>query len=140
MKHFFPTPTPEKQFIPLYADKVPAGFPSPAQDYIHARIDLNEYCISHPSATYFLIASGESMIEAGITDGSMLVVDRSISACHGDIVIASIAGEFTVKRLCLHPVKQLEPMNSKFRPIPLREDSDDLSIVGVVVSTITRLK
>ncbi|CAI1496489.1 DNA polymerase V subunit UmuD [Serratia quinivorans] len=140
MKHFSPTPTPEKQFIPLYADNVPAGFPSPAQDYIHARIDLNEYCISHPSATYFLIASGESMIEAGITDGSMLVVDRSIGACHGDIVIASIAGEFTVKRLCLHPVKQLEPMNPNFRPIPLREDSDDQNIVGVVVSTITRLK
>lgn len=85
MKHFFPTPTPKKLFTPLYSDTVPAGFPSPAQDYMHARIDLNEYCISHPSATYFLIASGESMIEAGITDGSMLVVDRSISACHGDI-------------------------------------------------------
>lgn len=140
MKHFFPTPTPEKQLIPLYPDKVPAGFPSPAQDYVHARIDLNEYCISHPSATYFLIASGESMIEAGITDGSMLVVDRSIGACHGDIVIASIAGEFTVQRLCLNPVAQLEPMNPKFSPIPLPDGGEDLDIVGVVVSTITRLK
>ena len=117
-----------------------SAFGNPAQDYIHARIDLNEYCISHPSATYFLIASGESMIEAGITDGSMLVVDRSIGACHGDIVIASIAGEFTVKRLRLHPVKQLEPMNPAFRPIPLADDGAELDIVGVVVSTITRLK
>ncbi|CAI0912964.1 DNA polymerase V subunit UmuD [Serratia quinivorans] len=117
-----------------------SAYGNPAQDYIHARIDLNEYCISHPSATYFLIASGESMIEAGITDGSMLVVDRSIGACHGDIVIASIAGEFTVKRLCLHPVKQLEPMNPTFRPIPLPDDGAELDIVGVVVSTITRLK
>lgn len=117
-----------------------SAFGNPAQDYIHARIDLNEYCISHPSATYFLIASGESMSEAGITDGSLLVVDRSIGACHGDIVIASIAGEFTVKRLCLRPVKQLEPMNPNFQPIPLRDGGDDLSIVGVVVSTITRLK
>ncbi|HFI5334008.1 TPA: translesion error-prone DNA polymerase V autoproteolytic subunit [Serratia liquefaciens] len=140
MKHFFPTPVPEKLSIPLYSDTVPAGFPSPAQDYVHARIDLNEYCISHPSATYFLIASGESMIEAGITDGSMLVVDRSIGACHGDIVIASIAGEFTVKRLCLHPVAQLEPMNPKFSPILLPDGGEDLDIVGVVISTITRLK
>lgn len=80
------------------------------------------------------------MIEAGITDGSMLVVDRSIGACHGDIVIASIAGEFTVKRLSLHPIAQLEPMNPKFKPIPLPDGGDDLDIVGVVVSTITRLK
>lgn len=140
MKHFVPTPTPEKLYTPLFSDRVPAGFPSPAQDYIHARIDLNEYCISHPNATYFLFASGESMLEAGITDGSMLVVDRSIGAEHGDIVIASIAGEFTVKRLCLRPVPQLEPMNPKYPPIPLREGSDELDIVGVVVSTITRLK
>lgn len=140
MKHFVPTFTPEKLFIPLFSDRVPAGFPSPAQDYIHARIDLNEYCISHPNATYFLFASGESMLEAGITDGSMLVVDRSIGAEHGDIVIASIAGEFTVKRLCLRPVAQLEPMNPKYLPIPLPKDSDEVDIVGVVVSTITRLK
>ncbi|WP_431222082.1 translesion error-prone DNA polymerase V autoproteolytic subunit [Serratia sp. L9] len=140
MKYFVPTPTPEKLFTPLFSDQVPAGFPSPAQDYIHARIDLNEYCISHPNATYFLYASGESMLEAGITDGSMLVVDRSIGAEHGDIVIASVAGEFTVKRLCLRPVAQLEPMNPKYQSIPLREDSDELAIVGVVVSTITRLK
>ncbi len=80
------------------------------------------------------------MIEAGITDGSMLVVDRSIGACHGDIVIASIAGEFTVKRLCLNPVAQLEPMNPKYSPIPLPDGGEDLDIVGVVISTITRLK
>lgn len=140
MKLFAPTPTPEKLYLPLFADRVPAGFPSPAQDYVHARIDLNEYCVSHPNATYFLYAFGESMLEAGIVDGSMLVVDRSIGAEHGDIVIASIAGEFTVKRLCLRPVRQLEPMNPKYPPIPLRDDADDFDIVGVVVSTITRLK
>lgn len=140
MKHFVPTPTPEKLFIPLFADRVPAGFPSPAQDYVHARIDLNEYCISHPNATYFLYATGDSMLEAGITEGSMLVVDRSINPAHGDIVIASIAGEFTVKRLCLRPYPQLEPMNPKYHPIPLQEGRDDMEVVGVVVTSITRLK
>ncbi len=80
------------------------------------------------------------MIEAGIIDGSMLVVDRSIGACHGDIVIASIASEFTVKRLSLRPIAQLEPMNPKFSPIPLPDGGEDLDIVGVVISTITRLK
>ncbi|WP_337263057.1 MULTISPECIES: translesion error-prone DNA polymerase V autoproteolytic subunit [unclassified Serratia (in: enterobacteria)] len=140
MKISFPTSTPLKFNIPLFSDKVPAGFPSPAQDYIHKRIDLNEYCISHPNATYFLLASGESMLEAGITDGSMLVVDRSITAEHGDIVIASIGGEFTVKRLCLRPVAQLEPMNPNYQPIPLYDGGDGMEIVGVVVSTITRLK
>jgi len=140
MKISFPTPTPIKLKIPLFSDKVPAGFPSPAQDYINKRIDLNEYCISHPNATYFLLASGESMFEAGITDGSMLVVDRSITAEHGDIVIASIGGEFTVKRLCLRPFAQLEPMNPKYQPIPLQDGGDGMEIVGVVVSTITRLK
>ncbi|VXD06442.1 DNA polymerase V, subunit D [Enterobacterales bacterium 8AC] len=140
MKISFPTPTTLKLNIPLFSDKVPAGFPSPAQDYIHKRIDLNEYCISHPNATYFLLASGESMLEAGITDGSMLVVDRSITAEHGDIVIASIGGEFTVKRLCLRPVAQLEPMNPNYQPIPLYDGDDGMEIVGIVVSTITRLK
>lgn len=140
MRLFYPTANPGKLELPLFSDKVPAGFPSPAADYVGARIDLNEYCISHPNATYFLYATGDSMLEAGITEGSMLVVDRSISAGHGDIVIASVAGEFTVKRLCLHPRRQLEPMNPKYQPIALREDHDEVEIFGVVVSVITRLK
>lgn len=85
MTFFYPTPNPTKLKIPLFADKVPARFPSPAADYVSSRIDLNEYCISHPNATYFLYATGYSMLEAGITEGSMLVVDRSISPAHGDI-------------------------------------------------------
>lgn len=140
MTLFFPTPNPVKLELPLFSDKVPAGFPSPAADYVSSRIDLNEYCISHPNATYFLYATGDSMLEAGITEGSMLVVDRSIAPAHGDIVIACIAGEFTVKRLCLHPRAQLEPMNAKYDPIVLHDDGDSLDVVGVVVSSITRLK
>lgn len=140
MTFSYPTPAPGKCELPLYLDKVPAGFPSPASDYVHSRIDLNEYCIRHPNATYFLYATGDSMLEAGITEGSMLVVDRSLSAAHGDIVIASMAGEFTVKRLCLHPQPQLEPMNPHYQPIPLHDNVDGVEIIGVVVTSITRLK
>ncbi|MBW2510754.1 MAG: UV protection and mutation protein, partial [Deltaproteobacteria bacterium] len=77
----------EKLGIPLFADAVPAGFPSPATDYCERKLDLNELCIQHPAATYFVRAQGDSMIEAGIFPGDVLVVDRSISASHGDIVI-----------------------------------------------------
>ncbi|HGU5938120.1 TPA: translesion error-prone DNA polymerase V autoproteolytic subunit, partial [Yersinia enterocolitica] len=93
--------------IPLFSEKIPAGFPSPAADYVERPLDLNELCIAHPAATYFVRVSGNSMTGAGIYDGSLLVVDRSITAKHGDIIIAAIGGEFTVKKLCLHPVVQL---------------------------------
>ena len=79
--------------IPFYINKVPAGFPSPAQDYIERTLDLNELCISHPAATFFVRAEGDSMIEGGIQSGDILIVDRSIDAKHHDIVIAAIDGE-----------------------------------------------
>jgi DNA polymerase V len=74
--------------IPLYLDKVSAGFPSPAQDYVEKTLDLNELCIKHPSATYFVRVEGESMVDASILAGDVLVVDRSIKPKHGNIVIA----------------------------------------------------
>lgn len=83
--------------IPLFSDLVPCGFPSPAQDYIEKGIDLNELCISHPAATYFVMATGTSMVDAGIYEGTLLVVDRGLKAKHGDIIIASVDGEYTVK-------------------------------------------
>jgi len=73
--------------LPLFIERVPCGFPSPAQDYVEQRIDLNELIIRRPSATYFVKVSGESMSGAGISDGGMLVVDSSITAKHGDIVV-----------------------------------------------------
>lgn len=79
--------------IPLFSDLVPCGFPSPAQDYIEKGIDLNELCISHPAATYFVMATGTSMVDAGIYEGTLLVVDRGLKAKHGDIIIASVGGE-----------------------------------------------
>lgn len=90
---------------PLFADRCQAGFPSPATDYAEQELDLNSYCISRPAATFFLRASGESMNQAGVQNGDLLVVDRAEKPQHGDIVIAEIDGEFTVKRLLLRPVR-----------------------------------
>lgn len=89
--------------LPLFSDLVQCGFPSPAADYVEQRIDLNELLVAHPSSTYFVKAAGDSMIEGGISDGDLLVVDSSRTAEHGDIVIAAVEGEFTVKRLQLRP-------------------------------------
>lgn len=84
---------------PLLASRVEAGFPSPADDYVERTLDLNEELIARPAATFFLRAGGRSMQGAGIHDGDLLIVDRSISARPGRVVIAVINGEFTVKRL-----------------------------------------
>jgi DNA polymerase V len=134
------TLSPVELSIPFFQDKVPAGFPSPAQDYIEKGIDLNELCVSHPAATYFVMATGTSMVDAGIYEGSMLVVDKSLEPKHGDIIIASIAGEYTVKRLCTHPVVKLEPMNPNFPDIILHDGGDDLETFGVVTFSINGLR
>jgi DNA polymerase V len=128
--------SPEERQLPLFQELVQAGFPSPAQDYIEKGIDLNKLCVHHPAATYFVTATGLSMVDAGIYEGSMLVVDRSLNAKHGDIVIAAVAGEYTVKRLCTHPLVKLEPMNPNFPPIIPQEGGDELEIFGVVTFSI----
>lgn len=125
---------------PLFQDYVPAGFPSPATNFIEKNIDLNDLCVKTQAATFFAIASGLSMMDAGIYEGSLLVIDRSLTAKHGDIVIASVAGDYTVKRLCLHPVVQLEPMNPDFPPIVLHDGGDDLELFGVVTFSINGLR
>lgn len=131
MQFYSPTELRQIVGIPLYSDVVPCGFPSPAADYVEQRIDLNELLIAHPSSTYFVKAAGDSMIEAGISDGDLLVVDSSRTAEHGDIVIAAVEGEFTVKRLQLRPAVQLIPMNSAYSPI-LVGSEDTLDVFGVV--------
>ncbi|GAB2912825.1 translesion error-prone DNA polymerase V autoproteolytic subunit [Rheinheimera gaetbuli] len=128
-----------KRPIPFYSDPVKAGFPSPAQDYVERTLDLNELCIRHPNATFFVRVEGDSMIEAGIYDGDVLVVDRSIDAEHGDIVVAAIGSEFTVKELCTHPKFLLLPRNPAYQPIKLR-DGDELNIFGVVTNIVRQLK
>lgn len=124
--------------VPLFADRCQAGFPSPAQDYIERDLDLNQYCVEHKSATYYVRAAGESMKDARIQNGDLLVVDKSLKARHGDIVIASVSGEFTVKMLLLQPRIALQPMNSDFPTLYM--DPDDLEIWGVVTFNIQNLR
>ena len=125
-------------FLPLYGHQISAGFPSPAQDYIEQTLDLNELCIRHPAATFLVRVSGDSMKDAGILDGDILVVDRSVSAAHGDIIVAALNQEFTVKELCLKPVRQLRPHNKAYQPIFLKED-DEFEVFGVVISVVRKM-
>ena len=123
--------------IPLYVESVSAGFPSPAQDFVEKSLDLNEFCVPHPTATFYVRAQGDSMVDAGIYTGDVLVVDRSITARHGDIVIACIHGEMTVKTLELEPNVLLRPKNKSYKAIPITEESE-LEIFGVVTSVIRK--
>ena len=127
---------PTFQQIPLYSSKVPAGFPSPADDFIEAHLDLNTHLIKHPAATFFVVASGDSMINAGIHSGDMLVVDKSLAATHGKIIIAAIDGELTVKRLSRQGgCVQLTPENDQYPVIDITNEQD-LVIWGVVTHVI----
>ncbi|HDR2754035.1 MULTISPECIES: translesion error-prone DNA polymerase V autoproteolytic subunit [Enterobacter] len=121
--------------LPLFLERVACGFPSPAQDYVEDRIDLNKLAVKHPSATYFVKVSGDSMIGAGIGDGDLLVVDRSLTAGHGDIVVAAVDGEFTVKELQTRPVLRLLPHNARYQPITFHSE-EELQIFGVVTHTL----
>ena len=126
--------------IPLFLERVSAGFPSPAEDYIEKTLDLNELCIQHPAATFFVRVQGESMVEAGIMPDDVLVVDRSLSAKHGDIIIASLESEMTVKQLHLTPPPvRLLPRNAAYQPI-LIEDDMVLEVFGVVTNVVRSLK
>jgi len=118
--------------IPLYATRVAAGFPSPADDYVEQHLDLNEYLIKRPSTTFFVRVEGDSMINAGIYENDILVVDRSITPTDGKIVIAVVNGELTVKRLSDKPGHLcLLPENPRYSPIEINEEVE-FSIWGVV--------
>lgn len=122
--------------LPLYSSTVQAGFPSPADDYIEYKLDLNTHLIPHPSATFFVRASGDSMKNAGIHSGDMLIVDRSLEATHGKIVIAAMNGELTVKRLFRQEGKiKLLAENPAYKAINVT-DEEHLVIWGVVTYVI----
>lgn len=125
--------------IPLYLSPAACGFPSPAQDYVEQTIDLNQLCVEHPAATFYVRASGHSMVQAGINDGDLLIVDRALTASHGDIVLACLDGEFTVKRLQERPYPALMPENPDFAPIYLQE-GQELEIFGVVTFVLHKTK
>ena len=133
-----PTESAQALALPLFLEMVPCGFPSPAQDYVEKELDLNEYCIRHRSATYYLRAHGDSMRDGFLFNGDLLVVDSAMKPEHGDIVAAGMGAEFTVKRLMTRPILCLQPMNPAFPPI--YPDPDELQIFGVVTHIIHRTR
>jgi len=121
----FPETDHQSLSIPLFLSRVPAGFPSPADDYVEKRLDLNEHLIDHPAATFFVRVKGDSMEGAGIHDGDLLVVDRALEPSHGRIVIAVVNGELMVERLAFRDGHAwLEPENPAYRPLQLTEGLD----------------
>ncbi|WP_237189510.1 LexA family protein [Rothia nasimurium] len=126
--------------FPLPEIRIPAGFPSPAQDYQATSIDLNDILIQDRAATYILRVSGSSMIDAGIADGDEIIVDRSVEPRSGSVVVASIDGEFTVKRFHIDAQGQgwLLPENNDYAPIPIPAESDFV-IFGVVTRCLHRV-
>lgn len=108
--------TAEPFSAPLFLERCQAGFPSPAADYTESELDLNEYCIQRRSSTYFVRAIGNSMRDMGLHSGDLLIVDKAERPQHGDIVIAEIDGEFTVKKLLLTPRPGIQAMNPPTLP------------------------
>ncbi len=128
--------TTKKFKIPLLNDSVSAGFPSPADDYTEENIDLNEHLISNPFSTFFLRVKGDSMINAGIRDKDLIIVDKSLIAKPGNIVIAMIDGEFTIKRLSMkNDELYLKAENHNYPDFRFKNHID-VQIWGVVIYSI----
>lgn len=124
---------------PLVGTKIPAGFPSPAQDYIEDSLDLNEFLVPRPASTYFVRVEGDSMIDAGIFSGDILVVDRSPEATHNKVVIAVIDNELTVKRLKIENGRYyLVPDNKEYPAVEI-EEWMDMTIWGIATYVIHKL-
>lgn len=134
------SPEQEPNALPFFPEGVAAGFPSPAMGDLQGALDLNSLCIRHHAATYYIRARGDSMIGAGIEDGDVLVVDRAITAANGDIIIAALDGEFTVKRLELKENSvRLLPENPAYSPISITEDTV-AEFFGVVTWIVKQVK
>lgn len=124
--------------LPIVEQSIQAGFPSPADDFAVKRHDLNELLITHPLATFFWRVAGKSMLDAGIDDGDILVVNRALVATHRNIVVAQVDGDFTVKYLHSRNGRvKLVPANPTFPEITFK-DGQTLVICGVVTCTIKR--
>ena len=122
--------------LPLAEERVAAGFPSLADDYVDVGIDLNEQLIRHPTSTFFLHVSGESMTDAGIHDGDLLVVDRSLDPRPGQVVVAVLDGAFTLKRLMRHHGRlRLEAAHPDYAPLELHR-CGEVQIWGVAIHVI----
>jgi DNA polymerase V len=149
--------------LPIFITPVRAGFPSPATDYEEAKLDLNTHLIAHPNATFFVHIDGDSMIDAKIQSGDIAIVDRSLEAVNGDVILAVIDGDFTIKRLEIRDKKgeiikdlkqknakltiatqntkqiRLLPENPEFEPIEITGNMT-FQVWGVVTSVIHKMR
>ncbi|WP_308271289.1 LexA family protein [Prevotella sp.] len=129
----------ESKLALALAPTIKAGFPSPADDYLHDSLDFNRDMIKNPEATFYGRVSGDSMIDAGICDGDIAVIDRSLQPMDGNVIVAFVNGEFTIKYLDLKPKEEgyieLKPANSNYSPIRI-DVEDNFRVWGVVVWTI----
>ena len=137
-------PVPVIQVDPAWAQQtlgtVQGGFPSPAEDHAIERVDLNKVLIKHPQATFLMRVRGDSMREAGIDDGDVVLVDRAIKATHGHVVVAVVDGEFTVKRLWQRGRNvKLQPANPTYPDI-LPRDGQTIEVWGVVTNAIKAMR
>ena len=133
VKEIFSVAETKAEELPLVYPNVSAGFPSPADDFFQERLDLNSYLIKHPTATFFVKVEGDSMIDAGIYNNDLLIVDKSLTPKENSIVIAAINGELTVKKLKrINGKLCLKPENKSYQPIELKDETD-LKIWGVVI-------
>jgi DNA polymerase V len=120
--------------------RIRAGFPSPADDYLDKKLDLNEHLIKHPASTFFVKVKGDSMVKAGILSGDILIVDRSLEPKDKSVVVAVLNGEFTVKRIRKRGSKLfLDPENDSYTPIEI-SDEMDFEIWGIVIHVIHSLR
>ena len=133
---FYSAETTTELKIPLFESVVSAGFPSPADDYLDLPIDLNEFLIKHPAATFYVRVKGNSMEGAGIRNGDLLIVDRAEEPRNKSIVLGIIDGEFTVKRIKKKGSDlYLMPDNPEFKPIKIN-DNMDFQVWGVVTYVV----
>ena len=126
--------------LPVANGGICAGFPSPAQDYVEGGIDLNRELVKNPAATFFGRVSGDSMTGAGIEDGDLIVIDKSLEASEGDIAVCFLDGEFTLKRIHIEKnVIWLVPENPKYRKIRVTADQHFM-VWGVVTYSIKNIR
>lgn len=135
---FFKAETSTRIELPVAIDKISAGFPSPADDYMEDQLDLNEKLLRNPSSTFFAKVSGYSMIDAGINDGDLIIIDKSLPPKDESVLVCVLNGEFTIKKLKkIGREHYLMPENQDFEPIRLSEDNDFV-VWGVVTYSIQK--
>jgi len=139
IKKIFYASTDTKHEIPLYSSRVSAGFPSPAEDYITRQLDLNDFLIKRPAATFFVEVEGDSMLDAGIHNGDILIVDRGEIPANNKVVVAALDGELTVKKIGkINNKLHLLPENPDFEPIEISGEME-LLIWGIVTYVIHKV-